>query len=591
MDEIELYIEQVSVQPWERGQFLGNLTQLLLGQNDNVEEFEYDCGPSSAPVAMTYECRANENEEECESQEGDDQSERAEDVQHDGDGVEQGRYVSVDGECCDMSNNPDPDDPIEYSPIHYHSTPSLQFENVENIGTTSFVINKYNGPHKCVNPCLNRDHQQLDSNLIAAHIQGMIKAQFTLSVAAIQPSIERFKHCRPLFSIDGTHLYGKYKDTLMIAMDCDGNNQLFPLAFAITEDRHLGIMAAMSDVHLGWSEPYAYHRVLHNNGWKQSLLKNGHSHDGGRRYGIMSTNMSEVFNSVLKGAHSYPFMREWEMDPRLRPYIIQFGFYGVYRIGHITLDWGLITSLIERWRLETHTFHLPIGEMTITLQDVAVILGLRIHGLLIIGTCDIDWSLLCYELLGFSHPPVDLDDATLEQYARAFILGLIGSTLFTDKKVLAHLYRELCQASLDGATDIAGCVTLLQVLWEPYMGDLVAHLVAISLVDQEIWRTMSPLICFDIVKWHRLERVLRQFGLQQGIPPSCSIEQHLHSVDRRGRHKYDWEAFHAQYITLWASRAERIVTAPPMVGAMQFHDPIYGVVPTYYTTFDYTPSP
>ena len=66
------------------------------------------------------------------------------------------------------------------------------------------------------------------------------------------------------------------------------------------------------------------------------------------------------------------------------------------------------------------------------------------------------------------------------------------------------------------------------------MGDLVAHLPAISLVDQEIWRTMSPLICFDIVEWHRPERVLRQFGLQQGIPPSCSIELDLHSMDRRG---------------------------------------------------------
>ena len=38
---------------------------------------------------------------------------------------------------------------------------------------------------------LNRVHQQLDSNLIATHIQGMIKAQFTLSVAAIQASIVR----------------------------------------------------------------------------------------------------------------------------------------------------------------------------------------------------------------------------------------------------------------------------------------------------------------------------------------------------------------------------------------------------------------
>ena len=30
------------------------------------------------------------------------------------------------------------------------------------------------------------------------------------------------------------------------------------------------------------------------------------SHDGGRRYGIMTTNMSKVFNSVLKGARNLP---------------------------------------------------------------------------------------------------------------------------------------------------------------------------------------------------------------------------------------------------------------------------------------------
>ena len=47
------------------------------------------------------------------------------------------------------------------------------------------------------------------------------------------------------------------------------------------------------------------------------------------------------------------------MDSRLRPYIIQSGFYGVYRIGHITLDWGLITSLVERWRRRhTHVTYL-----------------------------------------------------------------------------------------------------------------------------------------------------------------------------------------------------------------------------------------
>ena len=123
------------------------------------------------------------------------------------------------------------------------------------------------------------------------------------------PSIEGFKHYQPILSIDGTHLFGKYKGTLMIVMGYNGNNQLFPLAFALTDgenidrwgwflacirttithrrglcaisDRHPGIMAAMSDVHLGWSEPYTYHRVcMHHlasnfmTKFKDKILKN-----------------------------------------------------------------------------------------------------------------------------------------------------------------------------------------------------------------------------------------------------------------------------------------------------------------------------
>ena len=126
---------------------------------------------------------------------------------------------------------------------------------------------------------------------------------------SFKPSIEGFEHCRLILSIDGTHLYRKYKDTLLIAMGCDGNNQLFSLEFAITEgenidswgwflsciknrvtqrtgicvifDRHPGIMAAMSDPHLGWAAPSAYHRIcmchLASNfmtRFKNKLLKN-----------------------------------------------------------------------------------------------------------------------------------------------------------------------------------------------------------------------------------------------------------------------------------------------------------------------------
>jgi uncharacterized protein (DUF849 family) len=39
-----------------------------------------------------------------------------------------------------------------------------------------------------------------------------------------------------------------------------------------------------------------------------------------------------------------------------------------------------ITMMVDRWRSETHSFHLLCGEMTMTLEDVAMILGLSIRG-------------------------------------------------------------------------------------------------------------------------------------------------------------------------------------------------------------------
>ena len=51
--------------------------------------------------------------------------------------------------------------------------------------TCLIVINKYKGPHTCVNPCLNQDHHQLDLTVVATHI----KAQFTLTTTAIQESV------------------------------------------------------------------------------------------------------------------------------------------------------------------------------------------------------------------------------------------------------------------------------------------------------------------------------------------------------------------------------------------------------------------
>jgi len=48
----------------------------------------------------------------------------------------------------------------------------------------------------------------------------------------------------------------------------------------------------------------------------------------------------------------------------------------------VTGDPGLIFAFVERWHRETSTFHLPVGEFTITLDGVAALLHLPIIGAL-----------------------------------------------------------------------------------------------------------------------------------------------------------------------------------------------------------------
>ncbi|XP_015941095.1 uncharacterized protein LOC107466616 [Arachis duranensis] len=100
------------------------------------------------------------------------------------------------------------------------------------------------------------------------------------------PCIEAFRHCKPLVSIDGTHLYGKYGGTLLIVIAQDGNSNILPVAFALVEgenaeswtfflshlrqhvtpqpgllvisDRHNGIKAALEAPDGGWLPPSAY---------------------------------------------------------------------------------------------------------------------------------------------------------------------------------------------------------------------------------------------------------------------------------------------------------------------------------------------
>ncbi|CAN0903675.1 Serine/threonine-protein phosphatase 7 long form homolog [Linum grandiflorum] len=62
------------------------------------------------------------------------------------------------------------------------------------------------------------------------------------------------------------------------------------------------------------------------------------------------------------------------------PYLQEVGLLLFEGLAAFNPDPHLITVLMERWRLETNTFHMYHEEVSITLQDVAHLTGLAVSG-------------------------------------------------------------------------------------------------------------------------------------------------------------------------------------------------------------------
>ncbi|MBA0664349.1 hypothetical protein Goklo_004370, partial [Gossypium klotzschianum] len=89
-------------------------------------------------------------------------------------------------------------------------------------------------------------------------------------------------------------------------------------------------------------------------------------------------------------------------SPLIENYFRKASFWHVANIGlGCKLDPKLISTFIERWRPETHAFHLPCGECTITLEDVQLQLKLSVDGSVLTKSVQsADWRAICYDLLG-----------------------------------------------------------------------------------------------------------------------------------------------------------------------------------------------
>ncbi|KAM3326497.1 hypothetical protein P3S67_001623 [Capsicum chacoense] len=120
---------------------------------------------------------------------------------------------------------------------------------------------------------------------------------------------------------------------------------------------------------------------------------------------IWDESVDMVLNTKKSDGGFWKLLEKYPIHPRVLEVIRLSGLYGVYRCNRPAIDRSLITSLVERWRLETHTFHFRTGEATITLQDVEVLYGLPVNDAPVFGTETTrairDWQNICQRLLEF----------------------------------------------------------------------------------------------------------------------------------------------------------------------------------------------
>ena len=118
---------------------------------------------------------------------------------------------------------------------------------------------------------------------------------------------------------------------------------------------------------------------------------------------------------IIKVQRRKCVLSQGKLDPRIMQYIDAAGLTRLFKVPNMEVDHALITTLVKRWRLETHTFHLPHGEMGITFQDIEVMLGIPVDGLPVTGRTYYTWNEVCQDLLGHEPPPVisNLNRSTL----------------------------------------------------------------------------------------------------------------------------------------------------------------------------------
>ncbi|KAG5515803.1 hypothetical protein RHGRI_036749 [Rhododendron griersonianum] len=288
--------------------------------------------------------------------------------------------------------------------------------------------------------------------------------------------------------------------------------------------------------------------------------------------------------SAKKGIRTLP----WPSPPILE--LIQHArLEGLCSLSFVSVDWGLITALLEQWRPETHTFHLRPDESTITLQDVEVLLGIPVEGKPVTVNTNLKPYDLCKRLLG--EQPTEESDINGMKVKASWLSDRFTGQVEegADPEVvarqahgyLAFIFASICDlkggyvhlAILErlenfdeagtyswgsglslGAVALPCPRTIREACSEGWWGDvfhsldLATHLVGAYRYHLDIQRPDEP------------KRVMRQFGFRQCIPPpSRSLDPPHGKTLQSGA--LDWAFKYRTIIEVWNNRLNLVV--PP----------------------------
>uniref|UniRef100_K3ZC83 SWIM-type domain-containing protein n=1 Tax=Setaria italica TaxID=4555 RepID=K3ZC83_SETIT len=208
-------------------------------------------------------------------------------------------------------------------------------------------------------------------------------------------------------------------------------------------------------------------------------------------------------------------------DERYAQYLQRAGFLdiAVQVVGGLPpMDGPLLTAMVDRWRPETHTFHMPFGEMTITMQDAAMILGLPLHGQPVTSIIQNEnWRDMVEMHIGIRPPEPEGGDSSKKTYG----FGSECPWPWHRDDALPTFYH----------------------MWK--------HVRPVRGNPDRRYRAYTNE--FDVLTQHQGDAAV----WEDATVPSfgLSTSQQLHSIDRRKRYKEnDWRVKHDRYIHMWNNK-------------------------------------